>query len=217
MSTPNFKKLAKKAKSSPLRKMVPKGLIQVKKDSMNNADLVLVETVEPGIAIAYAVKGKNKNKPAFVHELVKAIQNNEEKVNDVGISSMSYRKRSPDSDDCLLDNGYPVRQFIKYLADDDTRKEDTVQFGKDIAKVLNTFEYKYDTRFEFGGDITGETIDIAAHKLLSRDIKAYCWSCYSEHIDNQTLFEDNYLMESLFPNEEDIYEQHFSCHTTDSN
>ena len=65
MSTPNFKKLAKKAKSSPLRKMVPKGLIQVKKDSMNNADLVLVETVESGFAIAYAVKGKKRKQTSI--------------------------------------------------------------------------------------------------------------------------------------------------------
>ena len=136
-------------------------------------------------------------------------RNNEETFNYVGIN--------PDSDNCLLDNGYPVRQFIKYLADNNKRKEDTVKCGKDIAKVLNTFEYKYETRFEFGGDITGESIDIVAHKLLSRNIKAYCWSCYAEYIDNQAIFPDAYLIESLFPNEEDIYEQNLSILTDDSN
>ena len=58
----------------------------------------------------------------------------------MGINIMSYRKHSPDSDDCLLDNGYPVRQFITYLSDDDTHKEDTVQFGKNITNVLKIFE-----------------------------------------------------------------------------
>ena len=79
---------------------------------------------------------------------------------------MLYRKHSSDSEDCLLDNGYPVRQFITYLADDDTHNENAVNFGKDIRKVLKTFEQKYDTCFEFGEDITGETIDSLSHKLL---------------------------------------------------
>ena len=63
MSNPDYKKTTKKSKSSPLWKMIPNFSIQDKKGSMNNADVVLVETVEPGIAIVYTVKGKHKNKP----------------------------------------------------------------------------------------------------------------------------------------------------------
>ena len=39
-------------------------------------------------------------------------------------------------------DGYPIRMFLKYLEDEDTYKEDTVQFGEDIAVVLNTSQYK---------------------------------------------------------------------------
>ena len=44
---------------------------------------------------------------------------------------------------CLLYDGNTVCMFLKYLEDHDTYKEDTVQFGEDVAAVLNKFQYKY--------------------------------------------------------------------------
>ena len=38
-------------------------------------DLVFVETIDPGIACAYVVKGTDHNKPAFINELVKSLKN----------------------------------------------------------------------------------------------------------------------------------------------
>ena len=166
-------------------------------------DLVFVETIDPGIACAYVVKGTYHNKPAFVNELVKALKNEDKIVQELGVNAMTYRKLDDEGNECLLYDGYPVRMFLKYLEDHDTYKEDTVQFGEDVAAVLNTFQYKYSNKFVFGGDLTLEEANNACNKLLFQDVKKYSQTCYGEHILDGSFFYDEFLMSSLFGDETD--------------
>ena len=90
-------------------------------------DIVLTEVYEPGIIAAKAIKGYDKKKPAFVNELVKLIEaKKDERIEEIGLSKMTYIRKDDVSDECLLDNnGYPIRLFLMCV-EDDNKLEDVI-------------------------------------------------------------------------------------------
>ena len=56
----------------------------------NVVNLVLTEVYKPGIICAWAVKSYDQNKPAFVNELVKAINKNDPQIKEIGMNAMTY-------------------------------------------------------------------------------------------------------------------------------
>ena len=154
--------------------MVPESFVKKEYNNKNFADLVLTEVLKPGIIRAWAVKSYNRNKPAFVNELVKAVKGNDAQIDEIGMNAMTYLWKSSTCDEPKKDlNNFPIRCFLKYVVDDNNPDEEAKKFRNDLTRLLNLFDYKYKTVFEYGGDFTTEESDIAAHALLSRDVHKY--------------------------------------------
>mgnify|MGYP001181983520 CR=1 FL=1 len=100
-----------------------------------------------------------------------------------------------------------IYRFV--VEDDNIQVEEAKKFGEDIRDILNSFEYKYRTEFVYGGDLTKESQELAGKKLLSRDVNHYSYNCYLPYIKDGSFFEDSYLMESLYPNDDDP-KKHFA-------
>ena len=202
----------KKAKRSPLKKTVLKKAYNKSFESKKFVpDIVLTEVYEPGIIAAKVVKGYDKSKPAFVNELVKLVDAKKDKrLDKIGLSKMTYIRKDDVTDESLLDsNGYPIRCFLKYVEDDNKQVEEAKKFGEGIKELLNSFEYKFRTEFVYGGDMTKESQELAGKKLLSCDVNHYSYNCYLPYIKDGSFFDDTYLMESLYPNDDDP-KRHFA-------
>ena len=75
---------------SSLKKVVPERFVKNIQNNKNVADLVLTEFLKPGIIRAWAVKSYDRNKPAFVNELVKAVKGNDARIDEIGMNAMTY-------------------------------------------------------------------------------------------------------------------------------
>ena len=117
------------------------------------------------------MKSFNRNKPAYTNELVKALNSNDPCIEEIGLNEMTYMHKSLTCNESMHNsNGYPIICFLKYVIDDNKPIQEAKQFRMNVTELLNSFNYKYKTEFEYGGDVSPDKMDIAAHCLLTRDI-----------------------------------------------
>ena len=134
----------------------------------------------------------------------KAINGNDPQIKEIGMNSMTYIQKISTCDKAKKDsNNYTIRCFLKYVINNNNPIEEAKKFGNDVTKMLNSYDYKYKTIFEYGGDITTEGTDIAVNTLLTRDVHKHCVECSLPYIKKSSFFKDEYLMTNLFIDDAD--------------
>ena len=194
--------------------MVRKNQFEKVNFAKNSCEHVYGIRFKEGVQGIY-VENYNKTKSGFVNFLAKDIRDNEESVEELGINLIGSQKDRTDmsGNTALQDNLYPRKIFIKCLphAEENT-SESLIEFGKEITTRLNSYTYKFPTRFKWECEkhSNGSNLLALDESVINEDVSKVAFLLYEDYIVDGTFFDNADTVENFFSHTTDprsLFEQ----------